>query len=155
MGISFTVYSEAGNIDRAWPFDVIPRVISTGEWSGLTDGRIQRLLALNMFVDDDTPARLVSVYAPGLSPMDFHAVVEAHVDGSWWVSDATGLAPRTAMSRIATGRDSADTAFLTIAGDTVGLNWLEVTAYTDAMLPADDRTKARTPVVSAWLTVAD
>ena len=27
MGISFTVYSEKGNIDRAWPFDVIPRVI--------------------------------------------------------------------------------------------------------------------------------
>jgi uncharacterized circularly permuted ATP-grasp superfamily protein len=26
MGITFTVYSEAGDIDRAWPFDVIPRV---------------------------------------------------------------------------------------------------------------------------------
>ena len=32
MGITFTVYSEGGNIDRAWPFDVIPRVISTQEW---------------------------------------------------------------------------------------------------------------------------
>ena len=29
MGISFTVYSEGENIDRAWPFDIIPRVIST------------------------------------------------------------------------------------------------------------------------------
>ena len=52
MGISFTVYSEAGNIDRAWPFDVIPRVISTREWSRLADGLIQRLRALNMFIDD-------------------------------------------------------------------------------------------------------
>ena len=34
MGITFTVYSEAANIDRAWPFDVIPRVISTQEWTG-------------------------------------------------------------------------------------------------------------------------
>ena len=32
MGITFTVYSEAGNIDRDWPFDVIPRVVSSGEW---------------------------------------------------------------------------------------------------------------------------
>ena len=27
----------------------------------------------------NVPARLVSVYAPGLSPMDFHAVVEAAI----------------------------------------------------------------------------
>jgi uncharacterized circularly permuted ATP-grasp superfamily protein len=33
MGISFTVYSEAGNIDRAWPFDLIPRVITAREWA--------------------------------------------------------------------------------------------------------------------------
>jgi len=116
-----------------------------------TDGAVATMLARQGVCRDfahlviamlracDTPARLVSVYAPGLSPMDFHAVVEAHVDGSWWVTDATGLAPRTAMSRIATGRDSADTAFLTVAGDTVGLNWLDVTAYTDGMLPVDDR----------------
>ena len=28
MGISFTVYTEGGNIDRAWPFDFIPRHFS-------------------------------------------------------------------------------------------------------------------------------
>ncbi len=33
MGITFTVYAEAGDIDRAWPFDVIPRVISAQEWA--------------------------------------------------------------------------------------------------------------------------
>ena len=52
MGISFTVYSEAGNIDRAWPFDVIPRVISTHEWSRVAAGLTQRLVALNLFIDD-------------------------------------------------------------------------------------------------------
>lgn len=52
MGVSFTVYSEAGNIDRAWPFDIIPRVISASQWSKAADGLKQRLQALNMFIDD-------------------------------------------------------------------------------------------------------
>jgi len=37
----------------------------------------------------NVPARLVSVYAPGCQPMDFHAVAEAYVDGQWRVVDAT------------------------------------------------------------------
>lgn len=61
----------------------------------------------------DVPARIVSVYAPGLRPRDFHAVVEAQVDERWILVDATRLAPRSGLVRIATGRDSADTAFLT------------------------------------------
>jgi uncharacterized circularly permuted ATP-grasp superfamily protein len=52
MGITFTVYSDAGNIDRAWPFDVIPRVISTQEWSRISEGLVQRLVALNLFIGD-------------------------------------------------------------------------------------------------------
>ncbi|MEE8600399.1 circularly permuted type 2 ATP-grasp protein [Euzebya tangerina] len=52
MGITFTVYSEGENIDRAWPFDIIPRVITTEEWSAVSDGLIQRLTALNAFIDD-------------------------------------------------------------------------------------------------------
>ena len=52
MGVTFTVHSEAGNIDRSWPFDIIPRVISTQEWERVSAGLIQRLTALNLFVDD-------------------------------------------------------------------------------------------------------
>lgn len=52
MGVTFTVYSEGANIDRAWPFDVIPRVISTQEWQQVTDGLVQRLTALNQFIGD-------------------------------------------------------------------------------------------------------
>lgn len=44
-GITFTVYSEAGNIDRAWPFDVIPRVIEAAEWDAISVGLTQRLEA--------------------------------------------------------------------------------------------------------------
>lgn len=40
------------------------------------------------------PARYVGVYAPGLTPPDFHAVAEVFVDDDWWVVDPTGLAPR-------------------------------------------------------------
>lgn len=52
MGITFTVYAEGGSIDRAWPFDVIPRTITTQEWAGVSAGLVQRLVALNLFIDD-------------------------------------------------------------------------------------------------------
>ncbi|NDP47279.1 MAG: circularly permuted type 2 ATP-grasp protein [Sulfuriferula multivorans] len=51
-GITFTVYSEAGNIDRAWPFDVVPRIIDKLEWDQVAAGLKQRLKALNLFIDD-------------------------------------------------------------------------------------------------------
>ncbi|MBB5643628.1 transglutaminase-like putative cysteine protease [Cryobacterium roopkundense] len=85
----------------------------------------------------DVPARLTSVYAPGLNPMDFHAVAEALVDDAWHVVDATALAPRQALVRIATGRDAADTSFLTVIGGLVNLSSLEVSAVVDE-LPRDD-----------------
>jgi transglutaminase-like putative cysteine protease len=83
------------------------------------------------------PARVVSVYAPGLYPMDFHAVAEAFVDGQWRVVDATLLAPRQTLVRIATGRDAADTAFLDNHRGAINLNWMAVTAVVDGDLPAD------------------
>ena len=86
----------------------------------------------------DVPARVVSVYAPGVDPMDFHAVAEAHVDGAWHVVDATRLAPRTSMVRIATGRDAADIAFMTVSGGMVELNEIEVFAVAQPDLPIDD-----------------
>lgn len=52
MGITFTVYSDAGNIDRAWPFDLIPRIMPEGEWRRIDAGLKQRLKALNMFIED-------------------------------------------------------------------------------------------------------
>lgn len=84
------------------------------------------------------PARLVSVYAPGLSPMDFHAVAEVAVDGHWEVVDATRLAPRASFVRIATGRDAADTAFLTTLSGRTSLSSMEVVATASPDLPQDD-----------------
>jgi len=51
-GITFTVYSDAGNIDRAWPFDIIPRIIPKSEWDCTEKGLTQRLKALNCFIQD-------------------------------------------------------------------------------------------------------
>lgn len=86
------------------------------------------------------PARLVSVYAPGLTPMDFHAVAEVWVEGAWHVVDATGLAPRQPMVRIATGRDASDTAFMTTMSGRTTLRRMSVTATVDGDLPIDDGT---------------
>ncbi len=52
MGISFTIYSEGKNIDRAWPFDIIPRVIAGRDWDLVSQGLAQRARALNAFIDD-------------------------------------------------------------------------------------------------------
>jgi transglutaminase-like putative cysteine protease len=84
------------------------------------------------------PARFAAVYAPGLSPMDFHAVFEAFENGRWYVHDPTGLAPRSAMVRIATGRDAADTAFASVTRGIASLEGLEVSATTGGALPLDD-----------------
>lgn len=120
--------------------------------SGPTDGAVQTLLARQGVCRDyahlviallralDVPARLAAVYAPGLEPMDFHAVAEAYVDDAWQVVDATALAPRSTLLRISTGRDAADTAFLSSYGGWVTLDELHVTAVADA-LPADDMTE--------------
>ena len=86
----------------------------------------------------DVPARMVAVYAPGLSPMDFHAVVETAIDGHWWVWDATRLAPRATLVRIATGRDAADIAFVTTLSGRVQLSTVEVEAVAPSDLPVDD-----------------
>jgi uncharacterized circularly permuted ATP-grasp superfamily protein len=53
MGVTFTVYSEeGGSIDRAWPFDIIPRIIPKHEWARIELGLRQRVRALNLFIDD-------------------------------------------------------------------------------------------------------
>jgi transglutaminase-like putative cysteine protease len=86
----------------------------------------------------NVPARVAAVYAPGLSPMDFHLVVETALDGRWQVWDATGLAPRQSLIRIATGRDAADTALATTVSGLLTMPELVITAVAGGDLPLDD-----------------
>ncbi|WP_240543482.1 circularly permuted type 2 ATP-grasp protein [Spirosoma foliorum] len=52
MGITFNVYSEGEGTERIMPIDIIPRVIESAEWNRLEAGLIQRIKAINMFLDD-------------------------------------------------------------------------------------------------------
>jgi transglutaminase-like putative cysteine protease len=70
------------------------------------------------------PARFASVYAPGVSPQDFHAVAEVFLGnldgtpgGTWHLVDATGMATAAEIAKIGVGRDAADVSFITSYGD--------------------------------------
>jgi len=73
--------------------------------------------------------------------MDFHAVAEVFIEGRWNVVDATYLAPRQSLVRIATGRDAADTSFLTTIEGDVELLEVDVRASVDGELPRDSFTE--------------
>ena len=104
MGITFTVYSDGRGIDRAWPFDVVPRVIAADEWRLIEQGLAQRLRAINMFIDDVYHEQ--RVIRDGVFPAELlaHSVnfrqecvganpkfgVWAHISGSDLVRDGDG-----------------------------------------------------------------
>ena len=52
VGITFNVYGEDAGTERLIPFDVIPRLLAAKEWDVLSKGAVQRVRALNMFLDD-------------------------------------------------------------------------------------------------------
>src|SRR5260221_866243 len=52
QGITFTVYSSGEGIEKIFPFDIIPRIITASEWSYIESGIRQRLKALNLFLKD-------------------------------------------------------------------------------------------------------
>ncbi len=104
MGITFTVYSDGRGIDRAWPFDIIPRVIAADEWRRIEAGLKQRLRAVNRFIDDLYHEQ--RIVADGVFPAELleHSVnfrpecrgaspafgVWAHISGSDLVRDGDG-----------------------------------------------------------------
>lgn len=51
-GITFTVYADDAGTEKIFPFDLIPRIISKDEWQVLEKGLVQRLNALNAFLND-------------------------------------------------------------------------------------------------------
>src|SRR5690606_5847520 len=104
FGITFAVYHDGRGVDRAWPFDVIPRVIAASEWRRVERGLKQRLNALNRFIDDIYNDQ--AVIADGVFPAELldesvnfrpecrgirppHGVW-AHISGSDLVRDSDG-----------------------------------------------------------------
>ncbi len=52
QGITFTVYGDEAGTERTFPMDLIPRVIPAQEWAEVEAGLVQRVKALNRFLDD-------------------------------------------------------------------------------------------------------
>lgn len=114
MGVTFSLSAAAPDgersvgvddpVDRSWPVDLIPRIIARDEWAEVTAGLIQRLRALNHFIDDLYGQR--QVLRDGIVPADLlegspnhrpicHGVtvrdgVWAHISGTDLVRAADG-----------------------------------------------------------------
>ena len=52
QGITFTVYGDGEGTERIWPYDLLPRIITSQEWETIEKGLIQRLTAINLFLKD-------------------------------------------------------------------------------------------------------
>jgi uncharacterized circularly permuted ATP-grasp superfamily protein len=52
MGITFNVYGEDAGVEKIFPFDILPRIVSAKEWNRIEAGLKQRIRALNLFIDD-------------------------------------------------------------------------------------------------------
>ena len=50
--MTFTVYGDEQGTEKIFPFDLIPRVIPNDEWQRVEQGLRQRILALNLFLND-------------------------------------------------------------------------------------------------------
>lgn len=76
-GITFTVYGEDEGVERTFPMDLVPRVIPADEWATIESGLIQRVTALNRFLDD--------LYAGE------RAAIRDGIVPAWLVSSADGF----------------------------------------------------------------
>jgi uncharacterized circularly permuted ATP-grasp superfamily protein len=52
QGITFTVYGREEGTERIFPYDLLPRVITSSEWEHIEKGLTQRITALNLFLHD-------------------------------------------------------------------------------------------------------
>jgi uncharacterized circularly permuted ATP-grasp superfamily protein len=52
QGITFTVYGREEGTERIFPYDLLPRLITSAEWNRIERGLTQRITALNLFLRD-------------------------------------------------------------------------------------------------------
>jgi len=104
LGMTFNVYSDNQGIERILPLDIVPRIISGQDWDVLEDGLRQRIVALNMFIDDlyheqrvlkdkIIPKELIlssETYQKQCIGLDPPEKVWAHISGSDIIRDADG-----------------------------------------------------------------
>jgi uncharacterized circularly permuted ATP-grasp superfamily protein len=68
LGITFAVYGESDASERIIPFDIVPRIFLADEWQRLSEGLVQRVEAINAFLDDIYGAR--KILDAGVLPPD-------------------------------------------------------------------------------------
>jgi uncharacterized circularly permuted ATP-grasp superfamily protein len=68
LGITFAVYGDPEAQERLIPFDIIPRILSAGEWQLLQRGLEQRVNAINAYVKDAYGRR--EILRAGIVPED-------------------------------------------------------------------------------------
>lgn len=104
QGITFTVYSSGEGIEKIFPFDIVPRIITAAEWLHIEEGIKQRLRALNIFLKDIyhqqfilkdgiVPARLVYSCPNFIRPMMNVTVpydIYTHISGIDLIRDHDG-----------------------------------------------------------------
>jgi uncharacterized circularly permuted ATP-grasp superfamily protein len=104
LGITFTIYSDANAIDRIFPFDCIPRILTAPEWRIIETGVQQRVAALNAFLHDIyhkrriltdgiVPAELVlgnPNYRPEMEDFPVRFGTYVHICGTDIVRDLAG-----------------------------------------------------------------
>lgn len=95
MGITFLVYGSGAPSERLIPFDILPRVITSDEWSLIEAGCLQRVRAINAFLHDiyhkqdiikagRVPANAVMTnpkYRPEMQDIDLPGNTYAHITG--------------------------------------------------------------------------
>jgi uncharacterized circularly permuted ATP-grasp superfamily protein len=66
LGITFAVYGEEESAERIIPFDIVPRIFTAPEWARLSEGLVQRVEAINAFLNDIYGAQ--KIIADGVVP---------------------------------------------------------------------------------------
>ena len=85
LGVTFNVYSDNQGVERIFPFDIIPRIISAKEWQWLEKGLKQRIKALNLFLDD--------IYGPQKILKDQKIPTEVINTAAGFLSPCIGIKP--------------------------------------------------------------
>jgi uncharacterized circularly permuted ATP-grasp superfamily protein len=103
-GITFHVYGEQAGAERIFPFDLVPRIVAASDWNRIERGLIQRIRALNLFIDDVyhdqrivrdgvVPGDLVrssTAYRPACAGLNPPRGIWCHVTGTDLVRDRDG-----------------------------------------------------------------
>ena len=128
QGISFTVYGDDEGTDRIFPFDLVPRIVPRTSGTTIERGLVQRLRALNLFLDDIyhrqqileagvVPAELVfgcaqlpprddraSTYPAGSTPTSAASTSSATATAATWCWRTISALPRASATCSRTGR---------------------------------------------------